>query len=117
MLNNSPYLFCNIGITRILITTFDLPTKAAPTAFINVMVTGGRAVPPCIEELFASLEVKMEICAAWPWPLTLTMTGKVVLKKGDATPISMAPMRVVLALHHETVPLQSETPLVDPYKE
>ena len=117
MLNESQHLFCNIGMTRILITTFDLPTKAAPTAFINVMVTGGRAMPPCIEELFARLDVKTEIFAAWPWPLTLTMTGKVVLKKGDATPRSMAPMRVVLALHHETVPLQSETPLVDPYKE
>ncbi len=117
MLNNSPYLFCNIGMTRILITTFDLPTEVAPTAFINVMVTGGRAVPPCIEELFARLDINTEICAGWPSPLTLTITGKVVLKKGDATPRSMAPMRVVLALHHETVPLQSETPLVDPYKE
>ena len=104
-------------MTRTLITTFNLLTEVAPTAFINVIVTGGNTEPPCIAEPFAMIGVKTAICAAWPWPLMLMMTGKVVLKKGDATPTMMAPMRVVLALHHETVPLQSETPLVDPYKE
>ena len=111
------YLFCNIGMTRILMIKFDLPTMEVPTAFINVMVTGGNVFPPCITELFARVGDKTAICAAGPWPLMLMTMGMVVLKKADETPILMLPLRVARVLHHEMVPLQSETPFVDPYRE
>ena len=75
---------------------------------------GGIEAPPDSVDWFnVTFDITI-ILAGCPCPLTLIIADKVVLNHGDKTLNRIVAGLGVRVSHQETVPLQSETPLVGP---